>query len=137
MANKREEAIAYIATSQDTYKVLGSRHVEQRAEYREALDERFIVGRIGTLLSIPEVAEAIMYGIRYGETFIIEDSAMGYDVVVAHHFDKVDSYPTLTAITMRSQLRFGDGQKILSVYKDKVELAVWNLAAKKKEVFEW
>ena len=62
---------------------------------------------------------------------------MGFDIVISHHFDKVDSYPTLTAITMRSELRFGNGQKVLSVYKDKVELAVWNLALKRREVVEW
>lgn len=130
-------SVAYISIDGDTYKIEGGKHLSERAYSREELEESFIIGRLETLLSNPQVAEAIVFGVRYGETFIIQDIAMGYDVVVSHHFDKVDTYPTLTAITMRSELRFGDGQKVLSVYKDKVELAVWNLALRRKEALEW
>ena len=130
-------SIAYISIDGDTYKVEGGKHLSERAFWREGLDESFIVGRLEYLLSNPQIAEAIVFGVRYGETFILEDLAMGFDIVISHHFDKVDSYPTLTAITMRSELRFGNGQKVLSVYKDKVELAVWNLALKRREVVEW
>ena len=130
-------SVAYISIDGDTYKIEGGKHLSERAYSREELEESFIIGRLEYLLSNPQVAEAIVFGVRYGETFIIEDIAMGYDIVVAHHFDKVDSYPTLTAITMRSELRFGNGQKVLSIYRDRVELAVWNLALRRREVVEW
>lgn len=132
-----KNAIAYISIDGETYRITAGNHLASRAEEREGLDDSFVVNRLEYLLSRSDVADAILNGVRYGETFIIEDVAIGYDVVVAHYIDSVDTYPTLDAITLRSRLRIGDGQKILSVFKDRVELAVWHLANKRREIVEW
>lgn len=103
-------------------------HLGLRTLREGDLDRTFVLERLGTLMRNAHFADAIINGIRIGERAIIDDLPMGYKLVVAHNLE--DSLDSVEIITIKYNLRVGDGQDVLRVFKDGFKHCIWKAASR-------
>ena len=137
---KYNETRAYISIDGDIYEIHDTCHADQRGNERflTFVDGDFLVHRMEILLADPQIADAIINGVRLGEEFILEDEAMGYSLAISHEFGRGYDYPTLVLKTVCQTLRYFDGEKVMRVFRNgMMQLYRWNRAARQKEVIAW